>query len=63
MMVDLLRHAGEFKSALRICDEGLKKNPEEIISNILRFENILLGKSYTSCHTIDEAVEGMQRPP
>jgi len=55
IMADLLRRSGQFKLALRICDDGLKKNPEKIISDILRFQKILISKSDIACHTIAEA--------
>ena len=55
IMADLLRRSGQFELALKVCNDGLKKNPEKIISDILRFQKILIGKSDVACHTIAEA--------
>lgn len=55
MMVDLLRRSGQFELGFRTCDDGLKKNPERIISDILQFQKMLISKSDVACHTIAEA--------
>jgi len=54
IMVDLLRRSGQFELALNTCEYGLKKNPERIISDILRFQKVLISKSEVACHTIGE---------
>ena len=54
-MVDLLRRSGEFERALQTCDDALKKNPDEVLSAVLRFQKLLIGKSDVGCHTIVEA--------
>ncbi|MGB9602704.1 MAG: hypothetical protein ACPMAG_07930 [Limisphaerales bacterium] len=56
IMVDLLRRSKQFELALKICEEGLQKNPEKIISDILLFQKILISSSDTACHTIQEAI-------
>lgn len=54
ILVDLLRRLGQFELALKIANEGLKKKPEKIIADILRFQKILISKSDVSCHTTAE---------
>jgi len=54
VMVDLLRRLGQFELAIKICDDGLKKNPEKLISDILQFQKILISKSDVACHTVTE---------
>jgi hypothetical protein len=60
LIVDLLRRAGQFEAALRICDEGFKKKPVEVISNVLQFQKKLIAESDVSCYTIKEAIAVMQ---
>ena len=57
ILSDLLRRSGQFELADKTCDEGLKKEPEEIVSQVLRFQKALIGKSDVTCHTIAEATE------
>lgn len=53
--VDLLRRSGQFELALKACD-GLKKTSERIISDILRFQKILISKPDIARHTVAEAI-------
>jgi len=55
LMTDLLRRSGQFDLALSICEKGLKKNPEQIISHILQLQKILIGREDVDCHVISEA--------
>jgi uncharacterized protein (DUF2225 family) len=55
IMVDLLRRSGQFELALKACDDGLKKDLEKVISDVLRFQKILIGRSDVACHSIAEA--------
>ena len=55
IMVDLLRRSGEFELALKMCDEGLEKNPGKTISDILRFQKVLIRKRDVARHTVAEA--------
>ena len=57
IMADLLRRAGDFKEALKLCEEGLKKNPEKIAADVLEFEKLLIAKGDTSPHTVREAIK------
>jgi len=56
ILADLLRRSGQFELALKVCDEGLRKNPERIISDILRFQKVLIGRSDVARHTVAEAI-------
>ncbi|MEM3650434.1 MAG: hypothetical protein QW831_06905 [Candidatus Jordarchaeaceae archaeon] len=56
VIVDLLRRAGQFDQALKICEEGLKKNPEGITECILLFQKKLIAKRDVSRYTVDEAI-------
>ncbi|MBS7251264.1 MAG: hypothetical protein KIH08_11870 [Candidatus Freyarchaeota archaeon] len=56
VIVDLLRRAGQFDQALKICEEGLKKNPEGITKHILLFQKKLIAKQDVSRYTVDEAI-------
>ena len=55
IMVDLLRRSGQFELALKICDEGLEKNPGKTISDILRFQKVPIRKRDVARHTVAEA--------
>ena len=55
IMVDLLRRSGQFELALGMCEQGLNKEPEEIISNVLWFQKELIGRSDMACHSVREA--------
>jgi len=55
LMVDLLRRSKQFELALKTCEDGLQKNPEKIISDILQFQKTLISRSDVACHTIAEA--------
>ena len=58
VIADLMRRSGQFKPALEICEEGLRRGPEELIASILNFQKKLIEESDVGCHTVDEAVEG-----
>lgn len=55
LMVDLARRSGQFDLALHLCEEGLAKNPENIIKDILQFERVLISRHDTRAHTVKEA--------
>jgi len=38
-----------------MCDEGLEKNPGKTISDILRFQKVLIRKRDVARHTVAEA--------
>jgi hypothetical protein len=58
ILVDLLRRTGQFDEALEICNKPPQDGVEKIILDILKFQKTLINKSDTSCHTIDEVVQG-----
>ena len=55
VMADLLRRSGKFELALEYCEKGLKKETEELIEKILKFEMELINESDVGCYTIAEA--------
>jgi len=63
IMADLLRWSGQFELPLRLCEEGLKKNPQRIISRVLRFQKILISRSDVACHKASEATQSSPRMP
>ena len=64
IMVDLLRRSGQFQLALGMCEQGLSKEPEEIISSILLFQKKLISQSDIGCHMVTEAeAEGGTQDP
>ena len=56
IMVDLMRRSGQFKSALKICNEELRENPSKTTLRILQFQKSLISNSDTGCHTMEEAI-------
>lgn len=58
IMVDLLRRSGQFESALKVCEEGLKSRPEGIVSKILNFQKKLINDLDLSCHSVSEITTG-----
>ena len=57
ILVDLLRRSGRFDEALKTCEEGLRKNPDKLQADILRFEKILIEKLDIACHVISEPID------
>jgi hypothetical protein len=55
LMVDLLRRSGQFDLAFSICEKGLKKNPERMISQILQLQKMLIGRQNIARHTVQQA--------
>ena len=58
IVVDLLRRAGLFELALKICEDGLKKSPDKTITNILQYQKRLINNADAGRHTVAEAIEG-----
>ena len=54
LMIDLFRRTGQFVEAQSWCNEGLKKNLEEYLQNILHFQLQLIEKQDVTCHRIGE---------
>jgi hypothetical protein len=52
--VDLLRRSGQFELALSTCEEALKKETDDTILGVLRFEKALIGKRDSGQHTMAE---------
>jgi len=60
ILVDLLRRAGLFEKALRLCEERLRKEPEETVKVILQYQEDLIRKSDDGRHTVAEAQRRVQ---
>jgi hypothetical protein len=56
LLADLLRRSGQFEKALHICELGLTRKSESIISKILQFQKILIVRSDVACYTVADAV-------
>ena len=54
LLADLHRRSGQFTSAYEICEEGLMKNPEKLIVNILEFQKKLIKKKDMDCYTLED---------
>lgn len=55
LIADLLRRSRQFEDALSICEEGLRRDPDKLISNILNFQIMLIKRSDSSAHTVAES--------
>ncbi|MGD0575238.1 MAG: hypothetical protein ABSB61_07715 [Anaerolineales bacterium] len=60
ILADLLRRSGQFDQAEAACQEGLKKNPEAVIQQILALQIALAKRQDASCHRVDEATTPAQ---
>jgi hypothetical protein len=56
LLVDLLRRSGQFDKALNTCNEGLIKEPIELIADILRLERTLIKQKDNTCHSVSEVI-------
>lgn len=59
ILVDLLRRAGQFDEALKICQDRLKKEPEETVRIILLYQQALIEKLDSRRHTVSDAMKEM----
>lgn len=57
VLADLLRRSGNFEEVEAMCKQGLEKNPEKLIKNILLFEQHLSHQKDEKCYTIQEMVK------
>jgi len=55
LLADLLRRAKKFEDVRQICQEGLARNPDDVIEGILKFQMDLAEGKDAKCHTIEEA--------
>ncbi len=58
LMVDLLRRSGQFDAASNTCKDGLSKNPEKIIEDILQLQSRLIQQKNVDSYTIEDATGG-----
>lgn len=55
LIADLQRRVGEFDQALKVCHDGLKKSPDDIIGRVLKFQIRLINSGDFACHVVPEA--------
>ena len=55
LLADLLRRTGEFQKTVDICENGLSKDPAEIIRKVLRFQQELAQNRDSGRYTIADA--------
>jgi hypothetical protein len=55
VLADLYRRTLQFKRAVAVSQVGLSKDPDEIVSKVLAFEEKLALSRDAACHTISEA--------
>jgi len=54
--IDLMRRAGMFQRALKLAAETKTKNIENIIGQVVRYEEALIGLKDVGTHTVSEAL-------
>ncbi len=57
LLADIMRRAGEFESALSVCEAGMAKDLDEVMRGVLQYEKVLIARHDTACHTVDEALD------
>ncbi|MBM3149469.1 MAG: DUF2225 domain-containing protein [Chloroflexi bacterium] len=57
LIVDLLRRVGEFDEALKVCNDGLKKSPDEILTAVLKLQIRLINSKDVAGHTVAKAMD------
>ena len=55
LLADLLRRAQQHDEAEKVCEEGLAKNPDDVVEGVLRFQIALAERRDAEQHTMDEA--------
>ena len=57
LTIDLMRRAGMFEKALKLVEETKTKDIEEIILQIIAYEESLIKTNDIDSHTVSEALE------
>lgn len=60
LLVDLLRRAGEIERAQKVLARPLTIDVDDVITEILKFQAVLLERRDLGCHTVGEALNQMQ---
>lgn len=60
IMVDLLRRTGELDQAIKLAQQTLQKNIDEIIQTVLKFEIYLIKKKDAGCYTVRDAPKAQE---
>jgi len=56
LLTDVLRRTGQFDSARAVCEQGLAMAENQVIQAVLRFQQSLIARQDTGCHTIEQAL-------
>lgn len=56
LLTDVLRRAGQWESAQAICEQGLRVADSAVLQAVLRYQQGLISRQDTGCHTIEEAM-------
>lgn len=62
LMVDLLRRVGRFEEASALIEQGSGRRLPDVLVQVLRYQQALIERRDTACHTIEEAAEADDRP-
>ena len=62
LLVDLLRRSGRFADAEALIEQGLARQPSELIQRILHFQRRLCRRRDTNVYTVEEAM-GREKGP
>lgn len=60
ILADVLRRSARAEQAIAMCEEGLKREPEETVRQVLLHEKALAQQGDTACHRVPE---GMRAAP
>ena len=63
MLADLHRRSGQFDQVGTICEEGLAKNPQDTVRQMLIFEKALAFERDPRCYTIEAAMQHQESNP
>lgn len=54
LMADILRRCGRFEEAIKLCEEGLRGEPDDLVRSMLEYEVKLAEKGDMLCHNVAE---------
>jgi uncharacterized protein (DUF2225 family) len=60
LLTDVLRRAGQLDLAQAVCEQGLRVATSDVLQAVLRYEQSLISRQDTDCHTIEEAMAGVE---
>lgn len=62
VLVDLYRRSEQFEEAMETAKQGLAKNPDSNIQNVLKFQLFLCSEQNTKCYTVQKAIDHFDTP-